>query len=274
MILPLLLFVTHSEIAEDPNDQDRPWDWQWREKIDEEKDQLRSLRRRRRPGANLRLDAEASSLSDSPEFKCDKPHTRRNLYHRCVCEVGYVGNFPSESGCWKCNETCAPSAACISPGVCLCDHGYFGDGLVCTVVTPELVRLSPTKCPFRDCILNATFGNPGDVSYGGYCHFNEKVSVQAELRDGSMICRVPALDPGKVLVTLSFDREHQSNVSLLLRIQGQPWDEQSLGVMALLVVTAIVLGIALMKKIGERNLFKDSRPRSLVSKAAARRGFL
>jgi hypothetical protein len=163
----------------------------------------------------------------------------------------------------------------VEPGVCRCDHGFAGDGLTCSPVVPKPLKLQPTSCPFRDCILNITFENPQDVAYTGYCHFNHKIAVQVDkVESFAMICRVPPLDPGKVYVSLSFDQEHQSEISLPLKIQTEPWDQESMIVGVLLFAVTFGIGMALVKKMKGRNLQRVVRQESLVARVAAKRGFL
>jgi hypothetical protein len=87
-------------------------------------------------------------------------------------------------------------------------------------------------------------------------------------------CKVPKMDPGKAYVSISFDSEHFSEVSLPLKISAEPWDEEAVIVGILLCAATIGIGLAVLKKVRSRVLPRFNDHDSLVSRVAANRGFL
>jgi hypothetical protein len=143
-----------------------------------------------------------------------------------------------------------------------------------------VIKLDPTSCPFQECAITVTFANAQDYNYAGFCHFNHKLIVQAQSVDrGRMVCHVPALDPGnfpgKVYVGLSFDQAHESELSLPLKIQREPWHFDGTLVGVLLFAVCLGIGMAVVSKmVKTKNVPRAAARGSLVSRVAARRGFM
>jgi hypothetical protein len=98
--------------------------------------------------------------------------------------------------------------------------------------------------------------------------------ITGELLQGMIQCKVPRLDPGKAYVSISFDSEHFSEVSLPLKISAEPWDPDTVIGGLLLCAATLGIGLAILKKMRSKGVPKFNDHDSLVSKVAASRGFL
>jgi hypothetical protein len=175
---------------------------------------------------------------------CTAPNTRLLPRGGCECRPGFFGSNPNGQGCWLCNQTCHPLASCVRTPACECFFGYRGDGVEsCELSTPVLTNLALFRGAVDgECLVNATFSNTERIAGTGYCKFGQ-ILVQAEsVENGVVQCRLPEIDGGSTMVSISFDGVHFSAPLLKLRIRG------SIGMaspLRLILVGAVAFGAAI-----------------------------
>jgi hypothetical protein len=95
-----------------------------------------------------------------------------------------------------------------------------------------------------------------------------------EIENGVIRCRVPRLDAGRAYVAISFDSEHFSEVSLPLKILPEPWIDTVLLFAILLFASVFGLVLIVVRKVTAPMVPRFDDRGSLVSRVAARHGFL
>jgi hypothetical protein len=95
-----------------------------------------------------------------------------------------------------------------------------------------------------------------------------------EVIDDVIRCKVPKLEPGKTYVSISIDSEHFSEVSLPLKILPESRINDGLVFMLLVLAAAFGLVLIVLRRVTAKMLPGYNDRGSLVSRVAARHGYL
>ena len=106
----------------------------------------------------------------------------------CECNEGFpFGKAQSAEGCYNCKEKCSDWGTCEYPGVCQCYAGYYGDGLTCSMLVPNIVGINDEQKGY----INILISNNGDIPITeGYCRFGDEVVKAEEADNRHFLCRI------------------------------------------------------------------------------------
>ena len=176
--------------------------------------------------------------------KCLGRHSYRDISGKCRCKPNYFGD-PNDrtTGCWTCNPRCHKNAICKAHSQCMCNGGYFGDGIIsCKPISflPKIEAVYPAtgRAYSHDHItLKMSTRIPDNVT--AYVKFNSFV-VKCNTSLSSLHCQIPWMIPLNSSLKASYNGKDWSRDNWYFAFVEAPEDTNSYTT-PIFVVLAIVI---------------------------------
>ena len=142
--------------------------------------------------------------------KCPGRNSYRDPKGKCKCKPNYFGDPDQKSvGCWTCHPKCHPNAICKSQSHCICNGGYFGDGIIsCKPISflPVIESVHPSfgrSYATNDYIsIKMTTQIPDNIT--AYAKFSDFV-VPCNTSVYTLHCKLPWLIPSNTSLYVSYN---------------------------------------------------------------------
>ena len=142
--------------------------------------------------------------------KCPGRNSYRDPKGKCKCKPNYFGDPDQKSiGCWTCNPKCHQNAICKSQSHCICNGGYFGDGIIsCKPISflPVIESVHPSygrSYSTNDYIsIKMTTQIPENIT--AYAKFSDFV-VNCNKSVYTLHCKLPWLIPSNTSLRVSYN---------------------------------------------------------------------
>ena len=199
--------------------------------------------------------------------ECDGINTLKLANNSCICLSGFIYGDPNGDGCFKCVNECHFRAKCLFPGQCVCEKGFFGDGIeVCSIPIPILEET--TMVSFKSSGgENITFKikpNLNFFPFEAFCKFGNLIIKSNNFSNNFIECITPKLNNGVYKSYVSFSNETWSKEMIFIDF-FEDKIINSFNINIYYILLLILILIFLYKLIFFKNISKIFKYSSLTS---------